>query len=318
MTAPRRTIERFTLDPATGRAIAVKRGEVLIVEQIGDGQCLDFNAYNLHDYKEQFHSGRTRGLHGLHPSVGDHLWSAPPRERVMFTIVEDTVGDNDLTYSRCSAFLYEAHYGFAGPTAHSNCHDIFAEAIREWELTPDDVHDSFNGFMNTRIVDGRLAIAPMRARKGDRLAFLARMDTLAVVVCCGGDLGATNNYELKGLAIEIAVANDADQSFIADARFAHQRDVASFRQPTIKADRALRKIDAFTPRWPWREAIASRHVIDVALTEAQSAMLDRLADDERFRDFDRANLLRFVFFQWLERHHRVPIKQALRNRSAKN
>lgn len=315
MSVERRILDRFELAPATGRAVAVRRGEVLVVEQIGEGQCLDLNAYNLHDYKEQFHSGRTRGLHGLCPSVGDHLWSAPPRERIMFTIVEDSVGTNDVNFSRCSAFLYEAHYGFAGASAHSNCADTFAEAIREWELTPDDVHDSFNGFMNTRIVDGRLAIAPMRARRGDRLAFLAQMDTLAVLVCCGGDLGATNNYELKGLAVAIAEASEEERARLNETRFRHQRGVESFGEKRIKPDRALRRIDVFAPQWPWRERVAERHAIEVELSVAQSALLDQLLASERFRGFDRPTLLRFVFFQWLERHHRVPIKRALSERS---
>src|SRR5690606_33071032 len=121
-----------------------RRGQVLRVEQIGDGQCLDLNAYALDDYKECLSAGRTRYFHGVNPQVGDHLWSAPPRERQMFTIVSDTVGSNDVMFPRCSALLYEVTWGF---DYHTNCHDILAEAIREYDLTPDDVHDTFNAFM---------------------------------------------------------------------------------------------------------------------------------------------------------------------------
>ena len=202
----RTLFERHKLQPATGKAIQVLRGQILTVEQIADGQCLDLNVFSLTDPREHFHSGRTRGIGGVNPSIGAHLWSAPPRERPMMTIIEDTVGTNDVNFSRCSAFLYEFHYGFTDPVAHSNCHDCFTDAIRAWGLESDDVHDSFNGFMNTRIVNGRLGIDRMLARKGDRLSFLAQMDVLAVVVCCGGDLGATNNYELKGL--EASVGKD--------------------------------------------------------------------------------------------------------------
>ncbi len=56
----------------------------------------------------------------------------------MMAIIEDTVGTNDVLYPRCSGFLFEYHYGLP---VHTNCHDIQAEAQREYGLTPDDVHD---------------------------------------------------------------------------------------------------------------------------------------------------------------------------------
>ncbi|CAE6935706.1 hypothetical protein R69927_07409 [Paraburkholderia domus] len=52
---------------------------------------------------------------------------------------------NDVIFPRRSANLCESGYGYH---THTNCHDIQAEAQREYGLTPDDVHDSFNLFMN--------------------------------------------------------------------------------------------------------------------------------------------------------------------------
>ena len=37
------------------------------------------------------HCGRTRTVHGFNPSRGTFMWSAPPRERAMLYILEDTV-----------------------------------------------------------------------------------------------------------------------------------------------------------------------------------------------------------------------------------
>ncbi len=307
-------LERFTLEPATGRAIPVQRGQVLCVEQVGEGQCLDFNAYNLHDYKEQFHSGRTRGLHGLSPAVGDHLWSAPPRERPMFTILRDDVGANDVNFSRCSAFLYESHYGFSDDVAHSNCHDAFSEAIREWELTPDDVHDSFNAFMTTRIENGRLRIDRSLARPGARLELLAQMDALAVTVCCGGDLGATNNYALKGLQIEIRAAAADDLSKLVDVTFRHQRKVEEFANAKIKADRELRRATDFRPHWPWKQAVESLTTIEVVMSPDEQAALERIASHPRYSHMSKSDVLRFALFQRLEARHRAGIVEALGRR----
>ena len=96
--AQREVVSQFVLAPGTGKALELRRGMILRIEQAEGGQCVDFNCFNLHDYKEFFHTGRTRHLHGLHPSKGDFLWSAPPRERQMMYIMEDTVATNDVLY----------------------------------------------------------------------------------------------------------------------------------------------------------------------------------------------------------------------------
>ena len=144
----RPTIFEWTLQPGTGKAIELRAGQILRIAQIEGRQCADFNCFNLHDYKEYMHCGRTRTVHGFHPSKGTFLWSAPPRERAMMYIMEDTYGRNDVLFPRCSAYVYESAYGF---DVHTNCHDMQAEAQREYGLTPDDVHDSFNLFMCTEV-----------------------------------------------------------------------------------------------------------------------------------------------------------------------
>src|SRR5216684_4515185 len=86
----------WTLQPGTGKAIEVRAGQILRIAQTEGGQCADFNCFSLHDYKEYMHCGRTRTVHGFHPSKGTFLWSAPPRERAMMYILEDTYGRNDV------------------------------------------------------------------------------------------------------------------------------------------------------------------------------------------------------------------------------
>jgi uncharacterized protein len=123
----RNVLFEMTLMPGTGKALEMKAGQILRIEQIEGLQCVDFNCFNLHDYKEFMHCGRTRTVHGFHPTKGDFLWSAPPRERALMYILEDTVGRNDVLFPRCSAYVYESAYGF---DAHTNCHDIQAARTR--------------------------------------------------------------------------------------------------------------------------------------------------------------------------------------------
>ena len=43
--------EELVIQPVTGKAVPVYAGEVLRVSQVEGGTCVDYNAYNLSDYK---------------------------------------------------------------------------------------------------------------------------------------------------------------------------------------------------------------------------------------------------------------------------
>ena len=232
----RTVISERLLEPGTGKAIELLAGQILRIEQVEGGQCVDFNAFNLHDYKEFMHCGRTRTVHGFNPSQGTFLWSQPPRERAMLYILEDTYGRNDVLFPRCSAYLYESAYGF---DAHTNCHDIQAEAQREYGLTPDDVHDSFNFFMNTEVtLDGRASITRQTSEAGDYVDLLALVDVLAVPNVCGADIMRTSNFGLKPIKLTIFEATADDMGAVPKTPILKsQRTPADFRQPNIKPDR---------------------------------------------------------------------------------
>src|SRR5918996_1135644 len=185
-------------------------------------------------------------MHGLPPTRGHFLWSAPPRERPMMYILEDTCGTNDILYPRCSAFLFEYHYGLP---VHTNCHDIQAEAQREYGLTPDDVHDSFNFFMHTGIDPrGRPFIAKNTAGRGDYVELLALIDVLAVPNVCGADVMMTSDFELKPLKLVVFEAAEGDWAAVVEPpRAKNQRTPANFKVQQIKADRALTRDTAYRP-----------------------------------------------------------------------
>lgn len=287
-------LSEVVLQPGTGKAFEVKRGQVLRIEQIEGGQCVDFNCFNLHDYKEYFHTGRTRHMHGIHPTKGHFLWSAPPRERPMMYIVEDTAHTNDIFYPRCSAFLYEYHYGLP---LHTNCHDMQAEAQREYGLTPDDVHDSFNFFMHTGIDrSGHPFIARQKSKKGDYVELLALIDVLAVPNVCGADVMATSDFSFKPIRIAISQGTDADLARVPQwPRFKNQRSPADFKVKAIKADRELRRDPSYTPEFinvPIRKT-----EVPVALSEEDAAALEALQRTGLYGETP-GEVLRYVFFSW--------------------
>jgi len=199
----------LTLEPVTGKAVPVYRGEVLRIEQEVGGTCVDFNAFNLHDYKEFLDCGFTRSFQSFDPRRGEFIWTNAPRGRPMFAILEiaDTC-ELDIVGHRCNRVFQELGWGM---TAHANCQDTLAEAIREYGLTPDDVHDSFNLWMATDIdANGRRQFKWNPAQKGDRIDLLAMFDVLAAAVICGiGDLVGINNFTFTPVRIEIFEPSNA-------------------------------------------------------------------------------------------------------------
>ncbi|MEJ8852226.1 urea carboxylase-associated family protein [Variovorax rhizosphaerae] len=294
----RTLLTSHVIQPGTGKAFEVLKGQVIRIEQVEGGQCADFNCFNLHDYKEFMHVGRTRTVHGLNPGPGDYLWSAPPRERAMMYVLADTVRANDVMFPRCSANLYESAYGFR---KHTNCHDIQSEAQREYGLTPDDVHDSFNLFMVTEIVGDRGRIERQTSKAGDYVEFLALMDVLAVPNVCGADIMRTSNFSLKPLKIEIYDASEADLAVVpALAEYDTQRTPAQFRQPTIKADRPLQRDERYVPQFT-NTPIVERDV-EVQLSDAEVETLASFGLHQYYGS-NRGAMLRDVVFSWWEKRY---------------
>jgi hypothetical protein len=283
------------LEPGTGKAIELLAGQILRIEQVEGGQCVDFNAFNLHDYKEFMHCGRTRTVHGFNPTEGDFLWSQPPRERALLYILKDTVKRNDVLFPRCSAYLYESAYGFHD---HTNCHDIQSEAQREYGLTPDDVHDSFNFFMNTEISqDGKATITRQSSQAGDHVELLALVDVLAVPNVCGADIMRTSNFSLKPVRLATYEATADDLAAVPKTPILRsQRTPADFRQPNIKADRALYRDTAYVPAFTNVPILIED--LEVELTAEEAALFDQLRLPLYGADDGAA--LRDLIFTWWE------------------
>lgn len=290
-------VAEMELEPGTGKAVELSRGYVLRVEQVIGGQCADFNVFNLHDWRETFHCGRTRVQHGIFPTEGDVLWSAPPRERPMLTVIADTVRCNDLSFPRCTRTLFETAWGYQ---VHTNCQDTLAEALREYRLSPDDVHDSFNMWMNTSVdpKTGRLDIGNNLSRAGDYIEFLAHFDVLAVVAVCGADLSNTSNFALRPLRISIRSATEAELGTWSTPRVRELVDKERFGYPGVKpagSEHRLSKDPAYQPQWPVYPILT--HEVKVHLNGEEHAALRELAKSGSFGPTP-GDVLRYLFFSW--------------------
>lgn len=202
----------FTMQPVSGKAVPMKAGQTLHITLAEGPQCVDFNCFGLHDYREAMSVGHMRRT-GFRAHTGSIIWSKPPRYHPMMVFVEkpDTCA-TDLLAARCHATQFEKERGYPG--LHTNCQDTFAETIGEYGLCPDDVHDSLNIWMNTGWDDAGNFIPNTRrntGKKGDTVVLLALMDVLAVPIVCGsGDVSNTSNFWFR--PVSIAVRDETEDS----------------------------------------------------------------------------------------------------------
>lgn len=301
---------KIVFQPVEGKAIPMKAGEVLRIIQLGNGQCVDFNCYNLHDYKERLSVGFTR-MHSFRPKEGDFLWSNPPRNNPMMKIVKMPAGClTDTLHARCNAFLFEDYYGFH---LHTNCQDTFATAIGEYRLTPDDVHDAFNLWMDTGWDDqGTTYIRRNSGRKGEYVDLLATMDVLAVPILCGsGDVQPTASFFPKPIEIRVFEASPKTLEMVKTdnehMRLNNHRTVDQFPVKDILATRELTRDPDYKPKFVNYPLQFSSVEVDLSIEEHQQ--LQRL----RFADYqDDAEILREAVMRWLFRNRtrRGKLKQA--------
>ena len=200
-----------TVIPAChGRAFEMTRGQVMRIylpegKQVGD--CVFFNAEN---YREQFHVGQS-WLINQFTGTGTatsfkYFYSKPPRENVMLTVIEDTVGSHwGAMGGRCSKRLYELRDNI---TEHRSCQENLTEALVPYGIEGDQIIDIFNVFMNVACTpDGRFDIQPPTADKGDYIDLQANMDILAAISACPADTTPTNDRAPKALGVKIFSAH---------------------------------------------------------------------------------------------------------------
>ena len=287
------------LEPVTGKAVEVRRGEVLRIEQLVGGTCVDFNAFNLHDHKEFLDCGFTRSFQSFDPRKGEFIWTNSPRGRPMFGILEiaDTC-ELDIVGHRCNRVFQEL--GWEEP-AHPNCQDSLAEAIREYGLTPDDVHDSFNLWMATTIDPrGRRTFNWNPARKGDTIDLLAMFDVLAASCICGlGDLVGINNYGFQPVKVEVFEGSDATNELVDRVegrwgRMESQDSEEHMASTPVLSSRALKRDPDYVPRYlPVPETVK----LEVELGPEETTVVDGLVRTGVY-GANEGEALRAAFMRW--------------------
>lgn len=194
----------ITIEPKSGKAVEVKRGQVLRVEDMDGSQVADFVCFSLNDHAERFSQAKTRVRNwSTHLTVGSQLISN--RDNVMFTIVADTVGVHDIIFCPCHSYVYE-HFLDVGP--RNGCFENLSAAVEPFRISSDELPDPFNIFMNTGVREnGELFVAASPSKKGDYIELRAEMDCLAAVTACADDITDCNGKVCTRIAIRISNNN---------------------------------------------------------------------------------------------------------------
>lgn len=212
-------IEDLVVPKSTGKTMRVNKGQVFRVIEHEGKQVVDLTFLNAHNYKEHFAAEHSAVLNSLQGTGGYYrltkLYSKPPYENVMATVIDDKVGDGARGGERaghfmmchCSKRLVE-HLG--NPEART-CSDNFADAFREIGLKQEDTYDEsiFNVWMQSWLgKDGGVNFATPLAEIGDYVDFLAEMDLIAVFSVCPDESSPCNDFQAKALRFQILESAD--------------------------------------------------------------------------------------------------------------
>ena len=188
------------LEPQTGTAFELNRGQLLRVIDIEGEQVADLTAFNCDDKAEWLSSGRSIDYaNTVYLTTGHMLYSN--RSRPMFTIVADDVGRHDFLLTPCSPETFEIIYHNGAP--HPSCFANLAEHLGPFGIAPDTIPTTFNIFMNVEVdPKGELKILPPRSKAGEAILLRAEMDLIVGLTACSAEM--SNNYSFKPIGFEIS------------------------------------------------------------------------------------------------------------------
>lgn len=269
------------VEPGTGVGVVARRGDVLRVEQVVGDQGVDVELFALRDRRLRLDAGRTRSLEGARPRLGTTLWSAPPDELALATIVADSAPGHDLLYPACSDREYELATGCAG---HASCRSIELAVARTWGLDERDLHDPLNLWLEAGVhPDGALWWRHARTAPGDHVELLAQVDLLAIVNPCANDIFGLYRFDVRPVRVGIRSASQSE-------RERWQRSA----QPPRAAE--LRPRPGLEPTFDL--AGLERVEVDVRLDADAQGQVARLVSSGALGAATDGEVLRAVFFRW--------------------
>lgn len=175
--------ETIEIQPRTGTAFVLKKGQRLTVIDPKGVQVSDLLVFNANDTNEVISNGRTFDYADtIYLTTGNKLYSN--RSNVLLEIVEDTCGRHDFLLTPCSKDTFRIIYGDENP--HQGCFGNLAGALAQYGIKEDQIPCAFNCFMNVPIdgATGKFKVLPPTSKPGDHIDFVAQMDVIIGMTAC--------------------------------------------------------------------------------------------------------------------------------------
>ncbi len=170
------------IEPRSGVAIELAKGDRLIVIDPQGGQVSDLVAMSRADVREIISNGRTFDYEETtRLTTGARLWSN--RSNIMLDIEDDSVGVHDFLLTPCAKATFRHFY--PDKPVHRGCFGNLVEALDQYGVRADDIPTAFNVFMNVPVDrEGRLSVEPPVSKPGDHIRFRAHMDLVIGLTAC--------------------------------------------------------------------------------------------------------------------------------------
>ena len=183
----------------SGTAFQLKKGEYLKVIDPKGQQVSDMVLFNANDPREKLSSGKSLDFEeNIFLTTGNQLWSN--RSQPMMKIVEDTNGRNDFLLAPCSPETFEIMYEYEG--YHPSCFENLYTNLAPFGITPDQIPNAFNIFMNVQVKeDGQISVEPPLSKAGDFILFEAKMDLIVGLTACSAE--DSNGGTFKPIHFEV-------------------------------------------------------------------------------------------------------------------
>jgi uncharacterized protein YcgI (DUF1989 family) len=193
--------------PGSAAALELQRGDVVRIEQLVGGQCVDLVAWSIPDARERLSTASTRAIAGVSPGLGDALRSGPPFERPLLAIIADSAPGHDLLFPACSPGEYAA----AGCASAPSCAGVLAASAAAWSLDMADVPDPFNLWFRSDVAaDGTLRWWSTPTVMGDHVELLALAPVLVIANPCVDDVFGCSGFEPRPISVTARRAAPAE------------------------------------------------------------------------------------------------------------
>jgi uncharacterized protein YcgI (DUF1989 family) len=192
------------LEPHTGLALEILKGQILRVIDLEGGQVVDMVSYSKANPQEYLSSPRTMDFNNkIYFSTGDLLYS--DLSNPMWTITNDKVGKHPFLFAPCDQKMFEITY--SAKDAHPNCFDNLSSSLAQYGIQPAQIFIPFNIFMNARISEnGEIDIQPPSSKPGDFIELRAEMDLIVGISVCSAY--KSNDYSFGPIRLEIFSNNE--------------------------------------------------------------------------------------------------------------